>query len=374
MIRLVLLLAPAASACAGLAIATILEWVRSEVSPADDDDDADTAAEADEINAAAEEALSVTLRQRRGRRSKKGRRGAAPATTTTTSSSSSSSSRRSGGRDKRGRNRTPEDPLEALLGPMLEEYRSNPSARFLLAVCSFGLLLMSLYGFLGHCSSMAVNLSEPQIMYRTQSRDGRPMMIDDFREAYWWLRDHTPEDSRVMAWWDYGYQINGVANRTTIADGNTWNHEHIALLGKCLVSSEKEAHTLIRHLADYVLVWSTRWAGMWGDDLAKMPHMGRIGGSVYKDVDQHAYFQDHDGKPSPGMRNSLLFLLHSYRLDPEVEAPTLFEEAYTSKHNMVRIYKVKRVSKRSKRECAERRGYPTALLDVIAKKHDFKQH
>ena len=31
--------------------------------------------------------------------------------------------------------------------------------------------------------------------------------------------------------WDYGYQISGVANRTTIADGNTWNHEHIALLG-----------------------------------------------------------------------------------------------------------------------------------------------
>ena len=26
-------------------------------------------------------------------------------------------------------------------------------------------------------------------------------------EAYWWLRDHTPEDARVMAWWDYGYQI-----------------------------------------------------------------------------------------------------------------------------------------------------------------------
>ena len=33
-----------------------------------------------------------------------------------------------------------------------------------------------------------------------------------------------------MAWWDYGYQISGIANRTTIADGNTWNHEHIATL------------------------------------------------------------------------------------------------------------------------------------------------
>ena len=31
-----------------------------------------------------------------------------------------------------------------------------------------------------------------------------------------WLRDNTPEDSRVMSWWDYGYQINGIANRTTM--------------------------------------------------------------------------------------------------------------------------------------------------------------
>ncbi len=70
---------------------------------------------------------------------------------------------------------------------------------------------------------------------------------------------------------DYGYQINGVANRTSVADGNTWNHEHIALLGRALVSGEKKSHQEItRHLADYVLVWSTRWGGMYGDDLAKM--------------------------------------------------------------------------------------------------------
>ena len=159
---------------------------------------------------------------------------------------------------------------------------------------------------------------------------------DDFREAYWWLRDNTPEDARVMAWWDYGYQIAGVArlqhavlapaaarhasrhasrrlgregaeaavappyfisraagqhvcsghgagtltpsarapclpqgNRTTLADGNTWNHEHIALLGKCLVSNVTESHKIVRHLADYVLVWTTRYANMWGDDLVR---------------------------------------------------------------------------------------------------------
>ena len=31
---------------------------------------------------------------------------------------------------------------------------------------------------------------------------------------YRWLRDNTAEDARVMAWWDYGYQITGVGNRT----------------------------------------------------------------------------------------------------------------------------------------------------------------
>lgn len=79
-------------------------------------------------------------------------------------------------------------------------------------------------------------------------------------------------------------QINGVANRTTIADGNTWNHEHIALLGKCLVSPEAQSHAITRHLADYVLIWTTRHAGMYSDDLAKSPHMARIAGSVYTDI------------------------------------------------------------------------------------------
>src|SRR5690606_26810236 len=79
--------------------------------------------------------------------------------------------------------------------------------------------------------------------------------------------------SRIMAWWDYGDQINGVANRTSIADGNTWNFEHIALLGKCLLSKEKEAWQCARHLADYVRVWTGRFIGYMSDDMAKMPQL-----------------------------------------------------------------------------------------------------
>lgn len=33
-----------------------------------------------------------------------------------------------------------------------------------------------------------------------------------------------------MSWWDYGYQIAGMGNRTTLVDNNTWNNSHIALV------------------------------------------------------------------------------------------------------------------------------------------------
>jgi dolichyl-diphosphooligosaccharide---protein glycosyltransferase len=103
-------------------------------------------------------------------------------------------------------------------------------------------------------------------------------LVDDYREAYWWLRDNTPEDARVMAWWDYGYQISGIAERTTIADGNTWNQDHIGMLGLCLTSPVPEAHTIARHLADYILIWT----GGGGDDLGKSTHMARISNSVFQ--------------------------------------------------------------------------------------------
>ena len=165
-------------------------------------------------------------------------------------------------------------------------------------------------------------------------------MVDDYREAYWWLRDHTPSDSRVMAWWDYGYQIAGIGNRTTIADGNTWNHEHIATLGRILSANENRAHKIARHLADYVLVW----AGGGGDDLAKSPHMARIGNSVYHDIcpeptcSQFGFYQG--GVPTPMMSECLLYKMVQFGQNGISLDPKKFTHAYTSKYGKVRIFKV----------------------------------
>ena len=30
-----------------------------------------------------------------------------------------------------------------------------------------------------------------------------------------------------MSWWDYGYQIAGMADRPTLVDNNTWNNSTV---------------------------------------------------------------------------------------------------------------------------------------------------
>ena len=144
--------------------------------------------------------------------------------------------------------------INEMFKPLMEYFDSpqGKSAKKIGAVLLLGMLAMQGIAFWRYSQRMAKGMSQPSIMFQATLRDGTTIIVDDYREAYWWLRDTTPEDSRVMAWWDYGYQINGIAERTSIADGNTWNHEHIATLGRCLTSPEKRAHKIVRHLADYV--------------------------------------------------------------------------------------------------------------------------
>lgn len=58
----------------------------------------------------------------------------------------------------------------------------------------------------------------------------------------------------------------------------------------------------------------TESAGMMGDDLAKSPHMANIGGSVYHDVPRDGYWVDREDNPSPLMKQSLLYKLHTYKI------------------------------------------------------------
>ena len=212
------------------------------------------------------------------------------------------------------------------------------------AVAALGFTQAS--AFYDRCDHMArYQLSSPQIMYKAHNGQ----LIDDYRQAYWWLRDNTAEDARVMAWWDYGYQIAGLANRTTVADGNTWNHEHIGMLGLCLTSPVDEAHAIARHLADYILVW----IGGGSDDLGKSTHMARISNSVYnghcseRDCREYGY-----GKRGASTMMSASLMWHlSARDAPDGSTfvnTDKFKEVYKSVNGLVRIVQVLQVSEESK--------------------------
>ena len=111
---------------------------------------------------------------------------------------------------------------------------------------------------------------------------------------------------------------------------------------------------------------------MYSDDLAKSPHMARIAGSVYRDVDASAFYMDQQGLPSPMMRESILYRMHGSGRDPRIKPMELFEEAYTSSNAMVRIYRVLQVSDESKEwraargiECSFEECYSPLLAPLV---------
>lgn len=82
--------------------------------------------------------------------------------------------------------------------------------------------------FVQHCTWVtSYAYSSPSVVLASANQDGSQHIIDDFREAYYWLRQNTREDAVVMSWWDYGYQIAGMADRPTLVDNNTWNNSQL---------------------------------------------------------------------------------------------------------------------------------------------------
>lgn len=233
------------------------------------------------------------------------------------------------------------------------------------------LLLILLMMFAVHCTWVTSNAySSPSIVLASYNNDGSRQILDDFREAYFWLSQNTANDARVMSWWDYGYQIAGMANRTTLVDNNTWNNSHIALVGKAMSSTESKAYEIMTALdVDYVLVLFGGVIGYSGDDINKFLWMVRIAEGEYpKEIKESDYFTERgefrvDAEGSPTLLNCLMYKLSYYKfgeLKLDFRSPagfdrtrnavignrnfdlTYLEEAYTTEHWLVRIYRVKK--------------------------------
>jgi dolichyl-diphosphooligosaccharide--protein glycosyltransferase len=221
--------------------------------------------------------------------------------------------------------------------------------------------------FLLHCTWVAKEAySSPSIILSAKNHDGSRTIFDDFRESYRWINQNTPDDARIMSWWDYGYQLAVMSNRTVLVDNNTWNNTYIAQVGKAFASDEKTAYEIMTRLdVDYILIWFGGASGYSSDDINKFLWMVRIAGSVDPSVIETDYFSKQGrytvGKDaSKKMLNSLMYKLSYYRFaELSNDMPAIdrvrgeeigeknvkleyVEEAYTTEHWLVRIYKVKK--------------------------------
>ncbi|KAF7851876.1 hypothetical protein BT93_L2024 [Corymbia citriodora subsp. variegata] len=227
-----------------------------------------------------------------------------------------------------------------------------------------GIILLVLLGafYVVHCVWAAAEAySAPSIVLTSHSQEGLHV-FDDFREAYAWLSHNTEVDDKVASWWDYGYQTTAMANRTVIVDNNTWNNTHIATVGTAMSSPEKAAWEIFNSLdVKYVLVVFGGLVGYPSDDINKFLWMVRIGGGVFPHIKEPDYLRDGqyriDSQATPTMLNCLMYKLSYYRfVDTDGKAfdrvrrteigkkyfkLTHFEEVFTTHHWMVRIYKLK---------------------------------
>jgi len=86
-------------------------------------------------------------------------------------------------------------------------------------------------------------------------------IVRDWLNALTWIRLNTPPSPKepgepgtvIASWWDYGYWITTIANRTSLADNGTWNSTQIEEIGLMFMSSEEEAIKIIQRNARHRL-------------------------------------------------------------------------------------------------------------------------
>jgi dolichyl-diphosphooligosaccharide--protein glycosyltransferase len=240
---------------------------------------------------------------------------------------------------------------------------------FVIFIVAFiGLMVMK---FMMHGTIVGAEIySNPSVILANRDYNtGDKFIIDDFREAFYWIRQNTAPDAKIFSWWDYGYQLAGFTNRTTLVDNNTWNHTHIAQVGRIFASTEEGAYDLLDSLdVDYVLVVFGGKTGYSGDDINKFLWILRIAANEFPhlkeaDYTQHGFVIDH--RVSPAFKNSIMYKLCYYRFWEENNGKGMgydsvrnsvigytnyklkyFEEVFTSQRWLTRVFRRKKKNNR----------------------------
>ena len=96
-------------------------------------------------------------------------------------------------------------------------------------------------------------IDEPPIIF-TGATTHPP--TNDWLETMAWIKMNTPENAKIASWWDYGYWITTLSERTTFVDNATLNSEKIKNMATILMSPPEISWYMLKEMdADYVLIY-----------------------------------------------------------------------------------------------------------------------
>ena len=68
---------------------------------------------------------------------------------------------------------------------------------------------------------------------------------NDWIDAMSWIKENTPSDSVIFSWWDYGYWIQTLGERTTLADNATLSTDQIEKIARTFLSPVDDAWVIL---------------------------------------------------------------------------------------------------------------------------------
>jgi dolichyl-diphosphooligosaccharide--protein glycosyltransferase len=145
-------------------------------------------------------------------------------------------------------------------------FRSRVGKEFSAAFIILLFLLLTVTFVLPSASSDHPRVVERAYSPTTIAASSLPLrtQVSDWLDTLNWIRVNLNETAVVAAWWDYGYWITAIGNRTTLADNGTVNTTQISLIGQMFMSKETEAIEILKgfnergeYEVSHVLVFQT---------------------------------------------------------------------------------------------------------------------
>jgi dolichyl-diphosphooligosaccharide--protein glycosyltransferase len=142
---------------------------------------------------------------------------------------------------------------------------------------------------------------------------------NDWPHAMQWLRENTPEDAVIAAWWDYGYWISTLGERKTLADNSTLINWQIRKIASTYMSTPENAWQILT--SDVETDVRSHYVTLPNDII----YVTRNTDNIY-DENQYKFeqFKNWKDETNPDYR---LNAYGEYQFDPDIAAtyPTLFD-------------------------------------------------